>query len=250
MNRIIETFIFALVLTLFIGCASKTAAVHSASENDDEAIEQAEQLYREGKYRKALKIVEPLRYSASVQADNAHIITAKIYIEQKEYEMAASELKWLLGQYPNSDCREEAAFLVGEAYRKASPRAELDQDYTNRAIEAYNDFIDRFPTSEFIGKVEDGIALCKEKLAQKQYLSARLYFRLGQDSSAVIYINDIRERYPDTSWKLWADYLEARICINKDDFAAAKSLLESLLDSEPDDKLRKKAQKSLKKCKM
>ena len=71
---------------------------------------------------------------------------------------------------------------------------------------------------------------------------------MKKDSAAIIYINDIRTKYVDTNWRLWADYLEAKIRIRQDNLERAKLLLQNILANNPDEKLRKKSQKLLSKC--
>jgi len=240
-------FLLSLLALFASGCAGKSELAKSAKKDDKKLLEKAEDLYARKKYVKALAILDKIRYTTSVVADDAHLLTAKVYIGQHEYELAASELKWLLGQYPNSDKLEEGAFLLGEAYRLAAPRAELDQEYTKKALSAYNEFLDRYPTSAFVDSANAKIAFCRDKLAHKIYLSAELYYKLRQDSAAVIYIDDVRSEYGETKWKFWADYLEALIDINlgkKDD---AKKLLEEIIAQKPEEKLLKKAQKKLRK---
>ncbi len=242
-------FIVALsLLALFAsGCAGENELAKSAKKDDKKLLQKAEDLYARKKYVKALAILDKIRYTTSVVADDAHLLTAKVYIGQHEYELAVSELKWLLGQYPNSDKLQEGAFLLGEAYRLAAPRAELDQEYTQKALAAYQDFLDRYPTSDFADSANARIAICRAKLAHKIYLSAELYYKLHQDSAAVIYINNLRSEYSDTKWKFWADYLEALVRIRQGNKIAAKTLLKDVLANNPEDKLRKKAEKKLKK---
>ncbi|RKZ25205.1 hypothetical protein DRQ26_06280, partial [bacterium] len=85
------------------GCGGANKLSLSGEEDDRKLLEQAEQLYNRKKYTKALQILDKIRYTTSVVADDAHLLTAKVYIGQHEYVLAASELKWLIGQYPNSD---------------------------------------------------------------------------------------------------------------------------------------------------
>ena len=230
------------------GCGGANKLSSSGEKDDRKLLEQAEQLYNRKKYTKALQILDKIRYTTSVVADDAHLLTAKVYIGQHEYALAASELKWLIGQYPNSDKQEEASYLLGEAYRLAAPRPELDQEYTKKAISAFQDFMDRFPSSELADSAGRKIELCREKLAKKIYLSAELYYKMHRDSAALIYINQIRKEYNDTQWKYWADYLEALIRIRQGKNDAAKMLLEGIIARcTEDEKLTRKASKKLKK---
>ena len=236
--------LFLLVLTA--GCAGHKVSAGKLS--DEQIYNRAKEYFDEGKYSKTIETLNELRYSPSVWADDAHLLTAKAYISSGQPSLAATELKWLINQYSQSDLVEEASYLLGEAYRLASPRAELDQEYTKKAIDAYNDFLDTYPMSSFVDSAKAGIKLCREKLAHKQYLSAELYYKMKQDSAAIVYIDDIRTKYGDTNWRLWADYLEAEIKFRQKNIDRAKLLLKGILDKNPDEKLRKKTEKLLAKC--
>lgn len=244
MKRLLYIFLYAITF-LLIGCGGKEIVLRTSDIDDGIILKRAEEYYNRGKYDKALAELDKIRYSSSVLADDAHLLAAKVFIKQRQYEMAVSELKWLLGQYAQSDKREEASFLLGETYRLASPRPELDDDFTKKAIDAYNDFLDRYPSSSFADSAKKGINFCEDKLAHKIYLSAELYYKLKQDSAVVIYINYLREKYPTSRWILWADYLEALVRIRKKDAIAAKLLLEKVLASNPEASLRKKAENKL-----
>ncbi len=230
---------------LLAGCAGSSAV--SKNLTDEQIYARAQELYKQGKYQKVVEILEKLRFSPSVLADDAHLLTAKAYIKEGQPALAASELKWLINQYPNSELVEEASYLLGEAYLLASPRPELDQEYTYKAIDAFKDFLDYYPNSPFADSARAGLDSCYEKLAHKQYLSAELYYKMHKDSAAVVYINDIRDKYPDTTWRLWADFLDARIKARQGKKDKARIIVNGILSENPPEKLRKKAEKFLKK---
>ncbi len=240
---------FALVLFLlvFCGCAGRAASVQGGEAGDEAKLKRAQELYRRHKYTKALELLEGLRYSPSVWADDAHLLAAKIYIAQKQYGLAISELKWLLAQYSHSELAPEASFLLGEAYRLSAPRPELDQTNTEKAIEAYRDFLELYPTSPFADSAQKGIELCLDKLAHKEYLSAKLYYRMHKDSSAVVYIRDLCERYGESAWCLWGRYLEGMILLRRGRTEEAKETLTKLLASDPPPELAEKVKRALKK---
>ena len=236
-----KIFILAVVSIILAGCGGPKFTIQ---EGDEEiTYRRAEELYNRGKYSKVIVALEKLRYSPSVWADDAHLLTARAYIANGEPSLATSELRWLIGQYSQSELVEEASFLLGEAYREQAPRAELDQETTEMAINAYNDFIELYPFSEYVDSAKAGIGLCEDKLAHKQYLNAELYYKLKQDSSAVIYINDIRVKNPDSRWRLWADFLEVKILLRMDEEQRAAGLLDQIILANPEEKLRKKVEK-------
>jgi len=231
-------------MIILLGCAGQKESL--AQLDDEQVYKRAEAYYQDGKYQKAITTLNELRYTPSVWADDAHLLTAKAYIADDEPILAASELKWLIKQYSQSKLVQEASFLLAEAYRLAAPKPQLDQEYTKKAIQAYNDFLDLYPMSELADSAKYGKQLCLEKLAHKQYLSAELYYKINQDSSAVVYINDIREKYPNTLWRLWSDLLEAKIRLDQNNQQRARILLNQILVSNPDNKLEKKARDLLK----
>ena len=233
------------MVLVFAGCAGKR--VQNEPLTDEQIFNRAKEYYEQGKYQRAIQTLERLRYSPSVLADDAHLLTAKAYIADGQPNLAVSELRWLINQYPNSELVEEASFLLGEAYRLAAPRPELDQEYTHKAIDAYSDFLEYYPHSDFADSARAGLHKCYEKLAHKQYLSAELYYKTHHDSAAVVYINDIREKYPDTVWRLWADFLDAKIKLRQHKTGQAKQILEQILSASPPEKLRRKAEKMLRK---
>ena len=101
-----------------MGCAGNNSTKLPENTDDKAILERAEQLYNRKKYQRTLELLDKIRYTASVYADDAHLLAAKVYIAQKQYDMATSELKWLLGQYPQSKLCEEASFLLCYCYRR------------------------------------------------------------------------------------------------------------------------------------
>ena len=84
---------------------------------------------------------------------------------------------------------------------KISPRPELDQENTRNAIEGFNIFINRFPASS---RVEESRKLMKEledKLVEKSYMSAKLYYDMKQYKAAVVALNNSLKEYANTKYR-------------------------------------------------
>ncbi len=60
-----------------------------------------------------------------------------------------------------------------------SPDARLDQDQTKKAITAYTVFTERYPESQYVTQAYDEMAELTDKLAEKELLSAQLYYNMG-----------------------------------------------------------------------
>jgi len=230
-----------LGLTLFLaGCAGKIQTTNELSY--EEKFNKAQKLFNAGKYDQALEILSQLKLSPSIWADDAYLLSAKIHLKKKDYDNAIIELNGLISQYRHSELVEEARFLLAEAYRLRSPRAELDQTYTNNAINFYNQFLELYPFSCFADSAKAGLSKCYEKLAKKLYLNALLYYKSKHDSAAIVYINQIKndENYSKTIWRYWAELLLAKIYYRNKKFDKALSIINSIASSTDDKRLLKK----------
>lgn len=72
-----------------------------------------------------------------------------------------------------------AYFYIGQSLYQSAPEPRLDQSPTNGAITAYQQFIDLYPESELRPQAQARLYELHEKLIQKEYLSAELYYNLG-----------------------------------------------------------------------
>ena len=61
-------------------------------------------------------------------------------------------------------------------------------------------FIDDFPESDLIPDAEDAILSSRLKLAQKDYESGRMYLKLEEYESALIYFQSVLNHYYDISF--------------------------------------------------
>jgi outer membrane protein assembly factor BamD len=83
-------------------------------------------------------------------------------------------------------------------FYKQSPKVELDQTTTNKALYSLQAFINTHPTSERAKEANDLMDKCREKLEQKDFKSAELYYNLGYYKAAAITFSALSEEYPDS----------------------------------------------------
>jgi outer membrane protein assembly factor BamD len=79
-----------------------------------------------------------------------------------------------------------------------SPKVELDQTNTNKALGLLQAFINTHPNSEKIKEANDLMDKCREKLETKDYKSAELYYNLGYYKAAAICFANLSEDFPDS----------------------------------------------------
>ena len=80
---------------------------------------------------------------------------------------------------------------------EASP---YDEELLERAILSLKSFLDDFPQSPYREEAEKHLSELLEKKAEKLYKIAEFYEKNLSFSSAVLYYQEICEKFPQTSW--------------------------------------------------
>ena len=140
-------------------------------------------------------------YRGTTKADTVKYYQAKSYYGQRDYMMAGHYFSELSSIYANSVYLEESDFMVAYCYYKQSPRPQLDQDNTFRAITALQMFMVKYPNSERLNQCQEIIVEMSDKLVEKSFISAKLYYDLGYYKSAIIALRNSLIEYPDTRYR-------------------------------------------------
>ena len=188
-----------------------------------------------------------LNYPGVSFIDSAQYLLGTAYFHQKEYPLAVEEFNKLLSSYPTSLLADDAAFKVAESDFKMSPRAELDQSHTQKALDELKNFLDDYPQSD---RREEGLQIlneCRAKLAKKAYKSGYLYYKMRHYDSALLYFRQVINEYHDTEWAKPAQFQIAEGLYKNKKFDEAKEEYQKFLQDFPDDKLAKKAKQRLEK---
>ena len=122
------------------------------------------------------------------------------HIHTGEYLTSASELLRLITDYPQQAEQQEARYRLCDAYHHLSPRAQLDQQYTETAITYCESFAQYYGTTPQADTVRQWVSGMRDKLAYKSYLNGMFYLRRQAYDAAVIYFNDTANGFPDTPW--------------------------------------------------
>ena len=149
-------------------------------------------------------------YSGTNKADTVAYYQAMSYFKQKDYLTASHYFSQHFKNQRQSPFVEECEYLTGYCYYIQSPRAELDQANTMAAIEAFQMFLMRYPSSKYKEEAEQYLAEMKDKLVDKSYLTARLYYNVGQYKASIIALNNSLEDYPETKYREELMYLLLR----------------------------------------
>jgi len=165
------------------------------------------------KARDDFKIIVLSSRLASV-VDSARFYYADCFFHTKEYVMAIGEFERLIKFYPRSDLVDNAQYKVGLSYYKLSPQYSLDQEYTLKAIDAYQAFLEDYPTSELKPEVEKMLLVCRTKLSKKAFKVGELYRKMGELEPAVISFQQVIDTFYDTEYAPLATFWKGD-CLRK-----------------------------------
>lgn len=176
-KSVIITFFAAL---LFSSCASEFTRIDKYGDYEAK-YEYAKEAFACGKFQHASDLLQELVTikKGSDEAQECLYMLAMAEYCNLDYEAASETFKKYTTSYPRGYYVEPAYFYVGESLYESSPEPRLDQSPTNGAITAYQQFMDLFPDSHLRHKAQERLYELTEKLIQKEYLSAELYYNLG-----------------------------------------------------------------------
>ena len=200
-NGIVFGALFTGAVLILSGCGEYDKMLKS--RDFQLKYEMGVQLYEEGEYAKAGTLFDQVAnvFRGTTKADTVKYYQAKSYYGQRDYMMAGYYFNELSSTYASSVYKEEADFMTGYCYYKQSPRPELDQATTYKTITAMQMFMAKHPTSDRISECQTIIVEMADKLVEKSYISARLYYDLGYYKSAILALRNSLIEYPDTRYR-------------------------------------------------
>lgn len=200
-NRIVFGLLFSAAAVILSGCGEYEKLLKS--RDFQKKYEMGVQLYEEGEFAKAGTLFDQVAniFRGTTKADTVKYYQAKSYYGQRDYMMAGYYFSELSATYASSVFLEEADFMTGYCFYKQSPRPELDQQTTFKTITAMQMFMVKYPTSERIVQCQEIITEMSDKLVEKSFISARLYYDLGYYKSAILALRNSLIDYPDTRYR-------------------------------------------------
>jgi outer membrane protein assembly factor BamD len=109
--------------------------------------------------------------------ERIQFMVAQSNFNEKNYSVSGYYFDRFAKNYPKSSKKEEAAFLSAYSYKLASPPFSLDPKDTNKALEAFQSFINEYPDSDKIEEANTHYKELRYKLQKKYFEIAKTYYR-------------------------------------------------------------------------
>ncbi|MCX7736084.1 MAG: outer membrane protein assembly factor BamD [Candidatus Kapabacteria bacterium] len=232
MKRFFLIVILFSISLLIISCSSsKVTEIKSAEEMFKRGVE----LFNDNDLLEASKVFDiiKLQYPASQFADDAQYYLAEINFKKDEFILAAFNYNMLRRLYPNSEYSKISMYKTALSYYNLSPDPERDQEYTLKAIDAFQDFQRAYPRDSLYQQAGIFIQELRNKLAEKNYNIAKLYRTIYSPNSAIIYLDFIIEDFPDTKFYDLAVIMKTEILIEQNKFEEAKFIINTFKSNFP-----------------
>jgi len=204
---------FYCFLVIIIGLAS-CSQYEKLRKSTDYPLKyrRAFEYYKVGDFVRAGQLFDDIVsvYRGTNKADTVAFYQAMSYFKQRDFQTASHYFTQLYKDQRQSPFAEESEYLAGYCYYMQSPRPNLDQANTHAAIEAFQVFLMRHPESIYGDDAKKYMAEMKDKLVDKSYLTAKLYYNLGQFKASIIALNNSLDDYPETKYREELMYLLLR----------------------------------------
>lgn len=199
MKRIL--LVLAVAGLALAGCKSGAADDPILRLSAEESLAQGKELLTREKYERARPYfthafeVEP----NSAIGREALLLAADTYYLQggsTNYVQAEAKYRDFLNRFPTSQQSAYVQFQIANSLAKRMEKPDRDQNVTRKALEAYQELIRLYPTSEYAAQAQEQMNAVLTNLAEHEFLIGRFYLRYGAPLAAVERFEYLLSTYP------------------------------------------------------
>ncbi len=233
-------FLLFLFSVLFSGCGSDDATKQLSAE---ERYELGMKAFKDEDYLAAIeefKVVS-IQYQGSKVVDSAQFFMAESRYLHGEYILAAFEYDILIRNMPSSIFVSRSRFRRATCFFELSPKSHLDQNYSRKAIDEYQAFLEYHPADTLAPLAEERIVELNTKLAKKDYESGMTYMYMEYYKAATYYFDLVLDKYHDTQYAEPALLKKTEALMNRKKYADAKEAVDKFCSKYPTSSMKSNA---------
>lgn len=188
-----------LILSLLSSCKSSFEQVR-LSNDPPKILAESIKYFEKKDYLRAQTLMELIlnQYRGTREGEELFFKYAYTHYHLGNYALAATYFTNFSNTFGYSNYAEEADFLTAVSYYKQSPSFRLDQEPSDQAINAFQDFANKYPESERVPECNERIDELRIKLELKAYNQGLLYYNLGQYNAAITSFDNMLSEYPES----------------------------------------------------
>jgi outer membrane protein assembly factor BamD len=192
-------FYILLITSSLYACKSEFEQVR-ISNDPERILAESIKYYDKGDYLRAQTLMELVlnQYRGTKEGEELFFKYAYTHYHLGNYQLAATYFTNFANTFVYSAYTEEADFMTAYSYYKQSPSFRLDQDPSVKAIEAFQDFANKYPESDRVAECNKLIDELRAKLEEKAFAQGQLYYDLGQYQAAITSFENMLINYPES----------------------------------------------------
>lgn len=215
------SFIISIAILLCSTSACKSEFEKLRASGDAALMYQkANEYFENEEYQKALTLYEIVlaSYRGKTEAEKIYYYYCQCQYKLKKYLLSSYYFNDFAKKFVNSEYKEDAEFMSAYSYFKMSPNHRLDQTNTQKAIDAFQVFVNTYPNSERVSECNRLIDEMRKKQEEKAFAEGELYFNLKQYQAANKSFENLLINFPETT-----DSERVRFMIVKSSFLFANN---------------------------
>lgn len=231
---------------LFVACAG-THKIKTHKYECSSRVADAVKKIKNGKSGSAKLILEDVKLQCAGHEvmDTAEYYLGLAQLNLKYFADAKLEFGRILQDFPNSPFFVESQYMIAYCVYKTSRPVDRDQTETKEAIKLLRDFVENYPSSVFADSARKYLAMSVDKLAEKEYNSARFYQKIGEKEAAVVCYKSFLADYAGSGFAGQAQLNMGQVLIELGRKGEAKEVLDGLVAKEKNSDYVKKARELL-----
>ncbi|HVR95912.1 MAG TPA: outer membrane protein assembly factor BamD [Thermoanaerobaculia bacterium] len=192
----------AAVLPLATGCKSGDVADDPILRlSAEESLTMGKEILAQEKYAKARPY---FTHTYEVEPNSAIgreglLLAADTYFQEggtANYIQAEAKYRDFLNRFPTSQQSAYVQFQIANSLAERMEKPDRDQTVTRKAMEAYEELLRLYPTSEYAAQAELQKERVRTNLAEHEFVVGRFYLRYGIPGAAVDRFEYLLANYP------------------------------------------------------
>lgn len=234
-----------LTLALTLGACGSSRAERAARNNpilqlsSQESLERGKELMADEKYGRARDYlihafeIEP----NSVAGREALLLAADSYYldgGRSNFVLAEAKYRDYLNRFPTSDRAPYVQFQIANSLAQRMGRPDRDLSSTRLAVDAYEDLLRLYPTSQYAAQGREKLRMVRENLAEHERMVGEFYLNYRLSRPAVTRFEAMLEEFPDYTRKDEVLYRLGTARMEREEYAEARVAFERLAREFPD----------------
>lgn len=194
-------FLFVCLFLLLTSCQSTTSSIAELPE--ERGYVEIKKEYKNEDWTEVAKDVGEFRtrYPYSKYSAELELIQADSYFQSHDYLAAVVTYEDFIKRNPYDDNVQFASYRIAESYdRDASREIDRDQINSQKSVNKYNQFLEKFPDSKYANKAKERIGVLNRRLAEHDLFVATFYWHQHLYAAALmryLHILENFKQFPD-----------------------------------------------------